>query len=121
MTDKYLWNCVSFWVFDRFLRLVRIVLLNYRVFISGKNDPLKRSQATATYDPASDIVRLTVRSSVNFLVGASIPGGCVLGAGAGRGGPLAVHGQLHGGGGRGQGRGGAVVFDSVDGRPCRDG
>lgn len=70
--DGYLWTCAGFWIFDRFLRLVRIGVLNYRVFISGKNDPLKRSQATATYDADGDIIRLTVRPSVNLLVGAGI-------------------------------------------------
>ena len=70
--DAYLWTCVGFWVFDRFLRLARLVVLNYRVILPGKNDPLKRSLATATYDAEGDIIRLTVRPSANFLVGAGI-------------------------------------------------
>ena len=70
--DPYLWTCVGFWVFDRFLRLIRLVALNWRVMLPGKNDPLKRSEATVSYDPDGDIIRLTVRPSTNFLVGAGI-------------------------------------------------
>ncbi|KAI0077231.1 hypothetical protein K474DRAFT_1707531 [Panus rudis PR-1116 ss-1] len=70
--DAWLWACTAFWVADRGLRLIRLLVLNYRVFVPGKNDPLKRSQATAVYDPEGDIIRLTVRPSINFLVGAGI-------------------------------------------------
>lgn len=70
--NPYLWACVAIWGFDRFLRLVRLVVLNYRAFVPGKNDPLKRSKATAVYDPEGDIIRLTVRPSTNILVGAGI-------------------------------------------------
>ena len=69
--DGYLWPCVGFWVFDRFIRLVRIGLLNWRV-LNPKDDQLKRNKATAAYDPEGDIIRLTVRPSINLAVGAGV-------------------------------------------------
>lgn len=69
--DGYLWPCVGFWVFDRFIRLVRLGLLNWRV-INPKDDRLKRNRATAVYDPEGDIIRLTVRASMNLAVGAGV-------------------------------------------------
>lgn len=69
--DGYLWPCVGFWVFDRFIRLVRIGLLNWRV-LNPKDDQLKRNKATAAYDPEGDIIRLTVRPSMNLAVGAGV-------------------------------------------------
>ena len=62
---------MGFWVFDRVIRLVRIGLLNWRV-INPKNDQLKRNRATAVYDPEGDIIRLTVRPSINLAVGAGV-------------------------------------------------
>lgn len=69
--DGYLWPCAGFWVFDRFIRLVRIGLLNWRV-LNPKDDLLKRNRATAVYDAEGDIIRLTVRPSTNFAVGAGV-------------------------------------------------
>ncbi|KAH9928078.1 ferric reductase like transmembrane component-domain-containing protein [Fomitopsis serialis] len=69
--DGYLWPCVGFWIFDRAIRLVRIALLNWRV-LSVKDDRLRRNKATAVYDPEGDIIRMTVRPSANFCVGAGV-------------------------------------------------
>ncbi|KZT69849.1 hypothetical protein DAEQUDRAFT_756755 [Daedalea quercina L-15889] len=69
--NGYLWPCVGFWVFDRGVRLLRIVMLNWRVFYL-KDDRLKRNKATAVYDPEGDIIRLTVRPSTTFAVGAGV-------------------------------------------------
>ncbi|KAL4936431.1 hypothetical protein BDV06DRAFT_205013 [Aspergillus oleicola] len=53
----YLWLPVGIWAFDRVLRLVRVIYCNFHVQThSGKR--VQYTTSTATYDKASDIIRL---------------------------------------------------------------
>lgn len=55
--NGYIWPCVFLWVLDRFLRLFRVLLLNF---------PFRRTQALATYSPDSNIIRLKILPTINF-------------------------------------------------------
>ncbi|KAJ5704275.1 hypothetical protein N7493_011413 [Penicillium malachiteum] len=63
---KYLWPSVIVWVFDRFLRLVRLCYCNIHVKITGR-DIIRTSSARMTYDEATDVVRLEVLPATPFL------------------------------------------------------
>ena len=55
---RFIWPCVFIWILDRVLRILRIWSFNLRFW---------NTKAVATYDPTSDIVRLTVPYSHSFL------------------------------------------------------
>lgn len=55
--DPYLWPLVAIWVFDRFIRLVRLVYCNIYVRLS-KN--LLTTKTTAVYDKDAEVIRLEV-------------------------------------------------------------
>ncbi|RAH76937.1 hypothetical protein BO86DRAFT_442129 [Aspergillus japonicus CBS 114.51] len=52
----YLWPPVAIWSFDRFLRLVRLVWCNVRVWYGHAS----RTQAVVHYSPASDVMRVDI-------------------------------------------------------------
>jgi predicted ferric reductase len=54
----FIWPCVLVWVFDRVLRLVRILAFN--------RNPIN-TKATVSYDPSSDLVRMDVDGSNNWI------------------------------------------------------
>lgn len=54
--DGPIWACIFIWVSDRVLRVSRILLFNPRFW---------NTRATATYDPASDIIRLAIPYSTS--------------------------------------------------------
>lgn len=56
---SWLWPAVAIWAADRSLRLVRLVYCNLHVNITL--DGLRRTRSWASYDKASNIVRLRVR------------------------------------------------------------
>lgn len=57
--DPYLWPVVAIWCCDRFLRLVRIICLNFRLRY-GKS-MIRTTSATAIYNKESDVIRLEIR------------------------------------------------------------
>jgi len=54
--DPFLWPCVAFWVFDRFVRLMRAGI----TFLGSP-----QGKATVEYDEAADIVRVDVTKIVD--------------------------------------------------------
>jgi Ferric reductase NAD binding domain len=56
--DYYLWPVAAIWISDRLLRLARVVYCNLHVRLRLGQTQCTRS--TATYDPASNVVRLEV-------------------------------------------------------------
>jgi predicted ferric reductase len=54
----FIWPCVSVWIFDRVIRLSRILALNRNPF---------NTKATVSYDPSSNLVRMTVDGSNNLV------------------------------------------------------
>jgi ferric-chelate reductase len=63
--DGYLWPVVAIWVFDRFLRLVRLTYCNLRVASGGKF--ISTTKATATYSEAANVVKLVVSPAHSLL------------------------------------------------------
>jgi predicted ferric reductase len=59
----FIWPCVVVWIFDRILRFGRIIAFNRNPF---------NTKATVTYDPSSNLVRMFVDGSNNWI--ASKPG-----------------------------------------------
>ena len=56
--DYYLWPVVAIWISDRMLRLARVVYCNLHIRLQlGET---QSTHSTATYDPASNVVRLEV-------------------------------------------------------------
>ncbi|PUU78369.1 hypothetical protein B9Z19DRAFT_1084281 [Tuber borchii] len=58
--DGWIWACVSMWAFDRFARLLRVVILNARAFSSN---PANHHLARAKFVKGTDIIQLTVYPS----------------------------------------------------------
>ncbi|PWW72554.1 hypothetical protein C7212DRAFT_286213 [Tuber magnatum] len=58
--DGWIWACVSMWAFDRFARLLRVIILNARAFSS---DPANHHLARAKFVKGTDIIQLTVYPS----------------------------------------------------------
>jgi len=56
--DGYIWPCLFIWILDRILRLLRILSFNPRFW---------NTKATTTYNPDSNIVRLTVPYSTSLM------------------------------------------------------
>ncbi|KAI2004749.1 hypothetical protein LOZ52_004990 [Ophidiomyces ophidiicola] len=56
--DAYLWPLVAIWVFDRTLRIIRLVYCNLRVRLGSKF--LQNTETVAIYDKDSDVIRLEV-------------------------------------------------------------
>lgn len=56
------WICVGIWSGDRFLRLLRLVAINYKFLLGRDVTP-----ATATYSEETGMIRLEVYPSVGFL------------------------------------------------------
>ncbi|KAH8602445.1 ferric reductase like transmembrane component-domain-containing protein [Bisporella sp. PMI_857] len=56
--DGYMWPCVFIWIFDRILRIARILLFNFRFW---------NTKALVIYDPTSNIIRLIVPYSTSFI------------------------------------------------------
>jgi predicted ferric reductase len=56
--DVFIWPCVVVWMFDRVLRLGRIVAFNQNPF---------NTKATVTYDASSNLVRMEVDGSNNWI------------------------------------------------------
>ncbi|RDL40881.1 uncharacterized protein BP5553_00860 [Venustampulla echinocandica] len=54
----YIWPCIFIWLFDRFLRLVRVLLFNPKFW---------NTKAMAIYDSNSNIIRLVVPYSTSFV------------------------------------------------------
>ncbi|KAG0136429.1 hypothetical protein HOY82DRAFT_68524 [Tuber indicum] len=58
--DGWIWACVSMWAFDRFARLLRVIILNARAF---SKDPANHHLARAKFVKGTDIIQLTVYPS----------------------------------------------------------
>ena len=58
--DGWIWACVSMWAFDRFARLLRVIILNARAFSSN---PANHHLARAKFVKGTDIIQLTVYPS----------------------------------------------------------
>ncbi|KAL4777278.1 ferric reductase like transmembrane component-domain-containing protein [Aspergillus nidulans var. acristatus] len=57
----YLWLSVGTWVFDRGLRIIRVIYGNVHVrFHQGSGTRVQVTTSTATYDKAADLITLTV-------------------------------------------------------------
>ncbi|KAL4734571.1 ferric reductase like transmembrane component-domain-containing protein [Aspergillus similis] len=57
----YLWLPVGIWVFDRGLRIIRLITGNVHVrFHHGSGTRIQVTTSTATYDKAADLITLTV-------------------------------------------------------------
>lgn len=57
----YLWPPVGIWVFDRGLRIIRVIYSNIHVrFHQGSGIRVQVTSSTATYDKAADLITLTV-------------------------------------------------------------
>lgn len=52
-----MWPCVAFWVFDHFVRMMRLFVLNYKAAYLGHD------KVIATYSEDTNIIRLTVTPS----------------------------------------------------------
>ncbi|KAJ6031642.1 hypothetical protein N7540_002374 [Penicillium herquei] len=63
---KYLWPSVAVWLFDRFLRFVRLCYCNIHVKITGRG-MIRTSSARMIYDETTDVVRLEVLPATPFL------------------------------------------------------
>ncbi|OJJ45856.1 hypothetical protein ASPZODRAFT_160065 [Penicilliopsis zonata CBS 506.65] len=63
---NYLWPATAFWLLDRVLRLVRLVYCNLRVRF-GHGTTIQTTRTIATYNPASDVVRLEVTPGASHL------------------------------------------------------
>ncbi|KAJ5088871.1 hypothetical protein N7456_012487 [Penicillium angulare] len=63
---NYLWPSVGIWVFDRFLRVVRLCYCNLHVSIFARNK-IRATSARMTYDETTDVVRLEVLPATPFL------------------------------------------------------
>lgn len=55
--EPYLWPCVAVWSFDYFLRLVRLVLLNYKIAFG------RHTKAVVKYSVERDIIRIDLTPS----------------------------------------------------------
>ena len=55
--EPYLWPAVAFWVFDRVVRVARLIVLNYKVAFG------KQTKVLASYSAERDIIRLSVTPS----------------------------------------------------------
>ncbi|PLB47489.1 FRE family ferric-chelate reductase [Aspergillus steynii IBT 23096] len=62
----YLWPVIGVWAFDRFLRLVRLIYCNFYVRVYAGRE-LQYSRSLATYDEASDVIRLEVMPGSTIL------------------------------------------------------
>lgn len=58
--EPYLWPCVAFWVFDHFVRLTRLVILNYKTAFLG------HTKFLVAYSADADIIRITVTPSFHL-------------------------------------------------------
>ncbi|KAI9888317.1 MAG: hypothetical protein M1814_000592 [Vezdaea aestivalis] len=58
--NAFLWPTAAIWIFDYVVRLVRLVLFNWKTPFS------RRMRTTATYDRSQNIIRVTVDSSINL-------------------------------------------------------
>lgn len=56
--EPYLWPCVAIWAFDYFVRLVRLIALNYKVAFG------RHSKAVIKYNADRDIIRIYLTPSV---------------------------------------------------------
>ncbi|KAH4256495.1 hypothetical protein HBI04_160270 [Parastagonospora nodorum] len=56
--NVFIWPCLAIWILDRVFRAGRIIAFNRHFW---------NTQATVSYDPASNIVRMDVDGSKNFL------------------------------------------------------
>jgi len=56
--DWFIWPCVIVWVFDRVLRLTRLILFNPKFW---------NTKGTVSYDSKSNIVRIAVPYSTSFI------------------------------------------------------
>jgi predicted ferric reductase len=54
----FIWPCVVVWIFDRILRLGRVLVFNRNPF---------NTKATVSYDPSSNLVRMDVDDSKNLI------------------------------------------------------
>lgn len=64
--EPFLWPCVALWVFDRFVRYMRILVLNFKVlfFLGGRRHSHNNTnKVLASYNPEHDIIRLTFTPS----------------------------------------------------------
>ncbi|KAH8897703.1 hypothetical protein GQ53DRAFT_712143 [Thozetella sp. PMI_491] len=57
--DPYLWPLVAIWSFDRFLRIVRVVVCNLNIF-SQKGRQVHPGRSVVAYDADTDILRVEV-------------------------------------------------------------
>lgn len=70
MYNPWLWACIAMWAFDRFTRLLRILILNYGAF---SRNPQNHHMARAKFVKGTDVIQLTVYPSaedVNYFPGA---------------------------------------------------
>ncbi|KAJ5272462.1 FAD-binding 8 [Penicillium angulare] len=54
----YLWTSAGLWIFDRLLRVVRMVYCNMNAHVGGGF--LRATSSTATYDPVSDLIKIEI-------------------------------------------------------------
>ncbi|KAF1350172.1 ferric reductase NAD binding domain-containing protein [Delphinella strobiligena] len=59
--NAYLWPLVAIWGFDRFMRLVRIVVCNLHV--TRNKHSIRTSSCIAEYDHISDVIKIQVQTS----------------------------------------------------------
>lgn len=64
--DPYLWPLVAIWVFDRFVRLVRLVYCNVHFRLS-KSKNLLTTKTTVIYDRDAEVIRLEVIPGTRML------------------------------------------------------
>ncbi|KAI5845064.1 ferric reductase like transmembrane component-domain-containing protein, partial [Morchella snyderi] len=70
MYNPWLWACIAMWAFDRFTRLLRILILNYGAF---SRNPQNHHMARAKFVKGTNVIQLTVYPSaedVNYFPGA---------------------------------------------------
>ncbi|KAF2668145.1 hypothetical protein BT63DRAFT_414178 [Microthyrium microscopicum] len=63
--QPYLWSIVAIWAFERLLRIVKLVYCNIRLTFS--KHVLQVSKCLASWDPASDMVKVTITLAHDIL------------------------------------------------------